>query len=89
MDFLLFGYTPQIQSPIGLHTNSPLEKRYFLSLKSCSCSEIIDFPLQNGTFYQIRSSTGIAKRLKFLLRTMCMLGASPDLFQRGNCAFQD
>ena len=71
----LSGCTPQIQPPIGIHTNSSLKKkaktktktknkhkkpRYFLTLKSCRCSEIIDFPLENRAFYQIRSSTGTA-----------------------------
>ena len=65
----LSGYTPQIQSPIGSHTNSSLEKRYFLTLESCRCSEIIDFLLENGAFYQIRSSTGVAKRFNFLLHS--------------------
>ena len=60
---------PQIQSHIGVHTNSSLEKYYFSTLLSCRCSEIIDFLLENGAFYQIRSSTGIAKGLNFLLHS--------------------
>ena len=45
------------------------KNHHFLTGRCCRCSEIIDFLLENGSFYQIRSSTGIAKQLDFLLNS--------------------